>query len=263
MAGVVHQLETGRKRLEGRACRRGPDFPGGVDDPRRERMIGSMALETIDQVHATGTFIPVIAPPFTTQILNSSGIASFVRDLAGQYTVTLQNPMAFSTGHCAASLPANFPGVAGAQMAPDGVTVLVTVLGLDGVAIDPPSVGLTVRAINQSEGVGPAQDPLPAPPAPGDPGLGALRGWANTSAAGAFVNQSSPFPFSGLAHINASGLYDYTPVAPFPLAALVTIEGIVASMVAYDFADPLVQVRTFDAAGVLADRAHTIAIYSR
>lgn len=128
-----------------------------------------MANETPNRVHAGGIFVPVVAEPFTSNILNSQAVQRFERLGPGQYRITLQRPLAFAEGYPEAGLPANFQGVAGAQLAPDGASVLVSVLSMaTGEPVDPPLVMCTVWSVREGEGEGPSI-PLPAipPPLPG------------------------------------------------------------------------------------------------
>jgi len=133
-----------------------------------------MANETPNRVHAGGLFVPTdpVPEPFTSAVVNSQAVQSFERQATGQSLITLQRTLAFSEGYAEASLPPNFQGIAGAQLSEDGATVLVTVLALGtGVPVDPPLVSLTVWAVREGEGVGPAI-PFPAIPPPIVPGAG-------------------------------------------------------------------------------------------
>lgn len=128
-----------------------------------------MANETPNRVHAGGMFVPVLAAPFPSNILNSQGVQGFTRLSTGQYQIALQRPLAFAEGYAEAAVPANFQAVAGAQLAEDGASVLVTVLALGtGVPVDPPLVSCTVWSVREGEGEGPSI-PFPAipPPIPG------------------------------------------------------------------------------------------------
>lgn len=126
-----------------------------------------MSNQTADRVHAQGQFVPVVLASFASEVLASKGIAAFQRLSAGQYLITLQQPLAFAEGLCIASLPANAQATAGAQLSTDGATVLITVLQLnDGVPVDPPFVGLTAWAVQEGEGPGPAPAVFPPIPPP-------------------------------------------------------------------------------------------------
>ena len=133
-----------------------------------------MANETPNRVHAGGLFVPTdpIPEPFTGAIVNQQGIRSFERLAAGQYLIVLQRVLAFHEGYADAALPANFQGIAGAQISEDGASVLITVLTISGgVPVDPPIIGCTVWSVREGEGEGPAI-PFPAipPPIPGGGG---------------------------------------------------------------------------------------------
>jgi len=125
-----------------------------------------MANETPNRVHAGGLFVPTdpIVAPFTTAVVNSQGVQSFTRQETGQYLIELQRTLAFSEGYAVAAVPANFQGIAGAQISEDGASVLVTVLTISGgVPVDPPIVSMTVWSVREGEGEGPA---IPFPPIP-------------------------------------------------------------------------------------------------
>ena len=134
-----------------------------------------MAHETKNRQHALGSFVPVVALPFTRQILNGDGIDGFVRNSAGNYTIALTDAIGFAGAQATASLPPNFLGIAGAQIAQDGASVLVTVFDLSGAPADPPLFSMVVRSVVQGEGSGPAP-PLPGPPAPPS-SASFLMGW--------------------------------------------------------------------------------------
>lgn len=128
--------------------------------------------ETPDRVHAGGQFVPVVALPFTTQIVNQQGIQAFERVAIGQYLLTLQRPLAFAEGYAEAALPANFQAQAAAQISADGLQVVVSVLAMGtGEPIDPPFFACTVWSVQLGRGNGPA--PSPAPPPAALPGAGA------------------------------------------------------------------------------------------
>ncbi len=149
-----------------------------------------MAVQAPDRLHAWGKFAPVIAPPFTANIVSSKGIAGFTYNSVGNYTITLEAALAFFAGLEAVELPANFLANGGAQLAPDGASVLVTVFDLGGSPVDPPWFGLSLGAIVEGEGEGPAPA-LPGPPPP--PSLGAtLYGAIVDGFSPAVANQSQP-----------------------------------------------------------------------
>lgn len=50
-----------------------------------------MSNQTPDRSHASGTFVPEVAPPFTGPVLNSKAISTFVRNSSGNYTIGLSN----------------------------------------------------------------------------------------------------------------------------------------------------------------------------
>lgn len=161
-----------------------------------------MANETPNRVHAGGVFVPTetVDPPFTSRLLASQGIQTFTRVDVGQYLLTLQRTLAFSEGYAEGAVPANFQGVAGAQISDDGASVLLTVLSLGtGVPVDPPIVMCTVWSVREGEGPGPSL-PFPAipPPIPGGAGVtswnsrtGAVVPVAGDYAASQITNDSS------------------------------------------------------------------------
>jgi hypothetical protein len=160
-----------------------------------------MAAQAPDRTHAWATFVPVDAAPLVAGILNSDGIASFVRNSPGNYTVTLTDPLAFASALASASIPANFLAVCGAQIAPGGAEVLLTAHDLAGAPVDPPWIGLRVSAVREGEGVGP-QPALPGPPAPPS-SSGLTLGWVRVKATGAFTQSASGIvasvaPWAGL-----------------------------------------------------------------
>lgn len=161
-----------------------------------------MSLETPNRSHASGTFVPVLAPPFDDAIVNSNGVKGFTRNGPGNYTVELTRALAFAEGIAEAELPANFLGICGAQIAPDGLTVLVTVFNLQGAPADPPIISFKVTSVEEGEGDGP-QPALPAAPVPA--GIRAL-GWAHVDADGTILAQTGAV-LSVLR--SAEGLYNY------------------------------------------------------
>lgn len=145
-----------------------------------------MANETPNRVHAGGLFVPTdpIVPPFTGAIVNSQGVQAFARLDVGQYQITLQRTLAFHEGYADAAIPANFQGVAGAQISEDGTSVLITVLALGtGEPVDPPIVGCTVWAVREGEGEGPAI-PFPAIPPPLPNGSATKDAWFEAETSG-------------------------------------------------------------------------------
>jgi hypothetical protein len=221
-----------------------------------------MSNQTPDRSHASGTFVPVVAAPFTTSIVNSKAIKSFLRNGPGNYTVGLSNGLAFAEGNAEAALPANFLGIAGATIAPDGESVLVSVFDLSGVPVDPPAFGLEVRSIEEGEGKGP-QPPLPAPPAPPVVAPTYLLGWSDHIANGNASQQSVPALVDGVDNSSA-GEYEILMLdaAPDVDTVVVCLRELTAGQITQQrTAANIVQVRTFDAAGVLANHAFTVAYY--
>lgn len=167
-----------------------------------------MALETKNRDHAGGSFVPVPAPPFDSQVLNSWGVASFTRNSAGNYTVELLDAIGFADGKVETDLPANFLGFVGGSISEDGATVLLTAFDFLGAPVDPPFIGFSLKSVIEGEGVGPAA-PLPAPPVV--PSVGSsLLGWARISAAGAIVAQSTSAVLAGAPALPLIGQFDYT-----------------------------------------------------
>ena len=149
-----------------------------------------MSNEIKNRQHAIGIFAPVPAAPFTTPIVSEVGLASFTRNGPGNYTVVLQEPAPFATHVVRAGLGANVLGTIGAQIAPDGSSVLITAFNALGVPFDPAFFDLTVETTRDGEGVGPAPA-LPAVPAPPVFGGGGVLGWLRVDAAAAFVQSAS------------------------------------------------------------------------
>lgn len=129
------------------------------------------ALEIPNAINAAAVVVPVPSDPFTTQLVQSIGVASFDRIDVGQYSFVLESPLSFQEGVPRVTVPANTRLVAGAQILSDK-TVFVSVFSSDtGEQIDPDYFGFSVLAIVLGEGVGPelALAPLPPPiPSSGD-----------------------------------------------------------------------------------------------
>ena len=214
-----------------------------------------MSNQTPDRSHASGTFVPVVAPPFTSAIVNSNAINSFVRNSEGNYTVTLTRPLAFSEGIVDAKLPANFLGISGAQIAPDGLSVLITVFDLDGDPVDPPTVSLEVTSVEEGAGAG------PAPALPGVPATsGRLFGWARLDVAGVVQAQSPAALVTGVAL--AASVYTYTLAAGSLLAAMAAeLENAAGEHATNVVAGVTGTVSTFTSAGAAGDLAHTAFFY--
>lgn len=217
-----------------------------------------MSNQTPDRSHASGKFVPVVALPFTGPVVNSDGVDSFVRNSVGNYTIALTSPLAFAEGIADAKLPANFLGIAGAQIAPDGASVLVTVFDLAGAPADPPIVSLKVTSVEEGEGEGPSPALPAAPVAPLV--AGQLFGWCRVNAAGAIQAQSPAGLVTGV--VLAASVFTYTLVAGSLLAAMAaeldTVAGEHATTVLTDVTG---DVLTFDSAGAVADIAHTAFFY--
>lgn len=150
-----------------------------------------MSNEIKNRQHAIALIAPVPAAPFTTPIVSAVGVSGFVRNGAGNYTVALTDAAPFHTTRTSASLGANVLGTIGAQLAPDGGSVLVTAFDPFGIPFDPQFFDLAVDTIRDGEGVGPA----PAPPAvPPPPAFGAgttVLGWVKVNAVGAILAESA------------------------------------------------------------------------
>lgn len=221
-----------------------------------------MSNQTPDRAHAQGTFVPVVAPPFTGHVLNGKGIRSFIRNSAGNYTVQLDSPLGYNEGHCAARLPANFLGIAGATLAPDGASVLLTCFDLSGAPVDPPTIGLSCPAIEQAAGKGPAPV-LPGPPTPpaGDPDY--FLGWLHIALNGA-VLQDRYGLLGSVAH-PATGTYEVTLAAALanPGQAICQVGFAQVGTTATQFvSDTLERHFIYDAAGTLVDYEHFLFIYT-
>jgi hypothetical protein len=188
-----------------------------------------MANETPNRVHAGGIFVPVVAEPFTSNILNSQAVQEFTRLGPGQYRITLQRPLAFAEGYPEAGLPANFQGVAGAQLAPDGASVLVTVLSLaSGEPVDPPLVMCTVWSVREGEGEGPSI-PLPGIPPP-------LPGTGNAVIFFSPQESMSQDTYR-VRQIPGSGAFDFSGAIPADFVSLVSIGLVIDPLVTLVDAD--------------------------
>lgn len=238
----------------------------------------------------TGLFVPTetVDPPFTDRIVAQQGVSAFQRVDTGQYLVTLQRPLAFSEGYADASLPPNMQAVAGAQLSEDGSQVLISVLALGtGVPVDPPIVGLTVWAIREGEGEGPAI-PFPAipPPIPGGAGViewngrtGLVLPQAGDYAATQITNDSAVAGASvadaldnlelaaatkdrwfeaetngqnaghRIRNVGASGNFDFNFVAPPDFDSLVSLQMWGASRTATNPAAPITLTSSYGAVG--------------
>jgi len=182
-----------------------------------------MSNEIKNRQHALGIFAPVPAAPFTTPIVSEVGIDTFVRNGAGNYTIGLHDAAQFDMHVVRAALGANVLGSIGAQLAPGGATVLVTVFDALGVPFDPAYFDLTVDTVRDGEGVGPSPA-FPAVPTPPAFGGGFLFGWCSVGAGiGApILAQSSNNPVQGVVHPAVTGQYDYTLNAGMPALAAVS-----------------------------------------
>ncbi len=132
------------------------------------------AVESPNRIHASAIVVPVVAPPFTSNLPAAKGVTSFTRLAVGQYEVTLSSPLSFHEGYPAVGLPPNFQATPGAQVTPTG-TVFISVLQVGtGVPVDPPYFNLTVLLFNEGEGIGPvvAVPPIPPPIPSGGPVVG-------------------------------------------------------------------------------------------
>lgn len=191
-----------------------------------------MSNETPNRVHAGGTFVgtAVVGPPFTTRIINQKGILAVNRLGVGQYEVVLQRALAFAEGFAHPALPANFQATAGAQIAPDGLSVLVTVLALgSGAPTDPPVLGVTVWSVSEGEGSGPSIALPPVPP-PLPPSPGARFAWFDPQKDSNLGNYRTQ-QLSGIANFN------FSFVVPDDFGALTSLDLIcspVADIVAGD-----------------------------
>lgn len=183
-----------------------------------------MANETKNRQHAIGTFVGAepVAAPFTSRIVNAVGVDSFTRNSVGNYTAVLHDAIAFAGATVRADLPANFLGIVGAQLAPDGASVLVTVFDLSGAPADAPLVALEVVSVVQGEGADGPAPVLPGPPAPGGGGL--LMGWGRCDAAANLQAQSSNGIISGVV-VFGLGTFQWDLIAGLPpiAAAVVTL----------------------------------------
>lgn len=168
-----------------------------------------MANEIKNRQHAIGIFAPVPAAPFTTPIVSSVGFSSFVRNGPGNYTVGLQEPAQFSTHAPTVGMGANVLGTIGAQVAPDGLSVLVTAFDALGVPFDPSHFELSLGTTRDGVGEGPAPA-LPAAPTPPAFGAGGLIGWCAVSSAGGILLQSASAPVLSVSHPPGIPVYAYT-----------------------------------------------------
>ncbi len=182
-----------------------------------------MAHETKNRQHAIGTFVGAepIAPPFTSRIVNASGVDNFTRNSAGNYTAQLHEPVAFADATVRADLPANFLGIVGAQLAPDGGSVLVTSFDLAGAPTDAPLVAMEVVSVVQGEGADGPAPALPTPPTPPASGGGSLIGWAHLVVNGFMNDQSAENAFTGGAN-PVTGQYDFSLSPGFPVVRSAT-----------------------------------------
>lgn len=219
-----------------------------------------MANEIVNRQHAVGTFVPVVAPPFDKQILNSVGIDSFVRNSVGNYTVVLTDPIGFAGAQAISSLPANFLGIPGAQIAQDGGSVLITVFDLSGNPTDPSLITLVVRSVVEGQGAGPAPV-LPGPPAPPG-GTGLLMGWGEVDLNANLLAQTGLIQSTNKL---GGGAYQWTLVAGLPalsaMGSQMSTQGagvILAEVLTPTTARTLVR----NMAGNVTDLRHTAYFYS-
>lgn len=181
-----------------------------------------MSLETPNRIHALGIFIPVVAAPFTSQVLASKGVGGFTRTGAGQYLVTLQRQLAFSEGYAVAGVPPNFQGVPGAQLSDDGTQALISVLDLGtGLPIDPPFVTFNAWTVREGEGEGPAIPfPVVPPPLPTGSATKDIFSQAETNAT--YGGNNTPVGFR-VRRIGATGSFNFNFRVPHDFSAITSL----------------------------------------
>lgn len=227
-----------------------------------------MANEIKNRQHAIGTFVGVepIVAPFTQRIVNAVGVDAFTRNSPGNYTAVLRDAIGLAGATVRADVPANFLGIAGAQIAANGGTVLITVFDLSGVPADPPLISFEVVSVVEGEGPGPAPV-LPGPPPPPPPAAASrLLGWVVVNLNGDIQEESVPPLVDGAVGHPATGNYEYTLVAGTPVAAAaISADGSLPTDVTSQVGGvgPLsVSVRTFNGSGAAANRGHSLFFYS-
>lgn len=122
------------------------------------------AIEIPNFVNAAATIVPVVAAPFTTEIVQGRGVASFTRLSAGQYEIVLEVPLGFQEAIPRVSVPANQRFICGAQIVSPGLVRVSCFSSDTGLPDDPDAVYFTTFAIVEGEGVGPQLPLAPVPP---------------------------------------------------------------------------------------------------
>lgn len=221
-----------------------------------------MANEIKNRQHAEGQFVgsETVEAPFTQRIISAVGIDSFVRNSAGNYTAVLRDAIGFSGAAVRASLPANFPGSCGAQLSQDGATVLVTVFDGAGAPADSPFVSLEVVNVVAGQEVGPAGE-LPTPPAGPHPAL-TLLGWCQTDSAAAIVSQTGLVESVTIGDLGRFKYILFDALEVRALSVQLVMDGITGGTTAINTSPGIVDVLTFNIAGVEASYAHWVCFYA-
>jgi hypothetical protein len=97
------------------------------------------ALEIPDAVHAAGTFAGAasVSPFPTSRMITSAGFTGCVRNAAGKYTLTFEQPINLGECDIHVGFPLGFPGFsANAQVAADGLSMRVELFNAAGVQAD-------------------------------------------------------------------------------------------------------------------------------
>lgn len=121
------------------------------------------AIENPNRDSAAAVVVPVLAIPFTRELVQSKGVASFARVGAGQYVLVLEQPQTFQGAIPRITFGVNVRMTGGAQVLADGSVAVSTFDADTGQLQDPDAFYFSVFSFIDGEGDGPV---LPVPPVP-------------------------------------------------------------------------------------------------
>jgi hypothetical protein len=219
------------------------------------------AIENPNLAAAMALVIPESSGLAGDAAFPSRGFATYERLSAGQYRLTMENPMNYPEAIPFAQVGANTRQLIGAQFTEPGV-VRVSVFDLDtGLPNDPTFFSLAVYAFAVGAPILPGVPTLPIDDVPG-PASPVLVGRAVVAADGT-LSYTSKYPdgvdvFS--VNKTGAGVYALTPghAPTIPSLSLTLLSGATPGQIANDGG---LVVNTYDATGTPADRAFQAYLY--